>query len=151
MRRCSILLAIRLNASQNHNVVPLHTLQRGYNLFVFFLKRFYSFIFRDKKRYLIIPFQRNINVWLPLARPLLGTWPAAQLCALTGNRTSNLLVHRMALNLLSHASQGSSKRQKITSVDKNIKKMKPSFIVYGSVKYCSHCGKQSGSSSQNQS
>ena len=29
----------------------------------------------------------NINVWLPLTRPLLGTWPTAQACALTGNRT----------------------------------------------------------------
>ena len=27
----------------------------------------------------------NIKVWLPLARPLLGTWPATQACALTGN------------------------------------------------------------------
>ena len=26
--------------------------------------------------------ERNINVWLPLACPLLGTWPAAQACAL---------------------------------------------------------------------
>ena len=23
--------------------------------------------------------------WLPLTRPLLGTWPATQACALTGN------------------------------------------------------------------
>ena len=39
-----------------------------------FLKRFYLFIFREgerkeKER------ERNINVWLPLVRPLLGTWP----------------------------------------------------------------------------
>ena len=26
----------------------------------------------------------NINVWLPLARPLLVTWPTTQACALTG-------------------------------------------------------------------
>ena len=26
--------------------------------------------------------ERNINVWLPLASPLLGTWPATQACAL---------------------------------------------------------------------
>ena len=31
--------------------------------------------------------ETNINVWLPLMRPLLGTWPATQVCALTGNRT----------------------------------------------------------------
>ena len=31
---------------------------------------------REKER------ERNINVWLPLARPLLGTWPATQACAL---------------------------------------------------------------------
>ena len=29
--------------------------------------------------------ERNINEWLPLACPLLGTWPATQACALTGN------------------------------------------------------------------
>ena len=34
----------------------------------------------------------NINVWLPLVRPLLGTWPATQACALTGNRTSDTLL-----------------------------------------------------------
>ena len=29
--------------------------------------------------------ERNINVWLLLQCPLLGTWPATQACALTGN------------------------------------------------------------------
>ena len=29
--------------------------------------------------------ERNINVWLPHAHLLPGTWPAAQACALTGN------------------------------------------------------------------
>ena len=32
--------------------------------------------------------------------------PATQACALTGNPTGNLLVHRSALNPLSHTSQG---------------------------------------------
>ena len=45
------------------------------------LKKFYSFIFRvgemkEKEQ------ERNINVWLPLARSLLGTWPATQAYAL---------------------------------------------------------------------
>ena len=44
--------------------------------------------------------------WLPLLRPLLGTGPATQACALTGNGTSDFLVHRPALNPLSHTSQG---------------------------------------------
>ena len=35
---------------------------------------------------------------LPLARSPLGTWPSIQACALTGNRTSNPLIHRLALN-----------------------------------------------------
>ena len=43
---------------------------------------------------------------LPLTRPLLGTWPATQARALTGNRTSNPLVRRLALHPLSHTSQG---------------------------------------------
>ena len=49
---------------------------------------------------------RNIKVWLPLPCPLLGTWPATQACTLTGNQTGNPLVHRLALNPLSHTSKG---------------------------------------------
>ena len=45
-------------------------------------------------------------MWMPLTRPLLGTWPATQAYALTGNQTSNPLVLRLALNPLSHTSQG---------------------------------------------
>ena len=48
--------------------------------------------------------ERNINVCLPLMRPLLGTWPATQACAPTGNRASDPLVHRPAFNPLSHTS-----------------------------------------------
>ena len=49
---------------------------------------------------------RNINVWLSLTHPLLGTRPATQACALIGNRTSDPLAHRPALNPLSYISQG---------------------------------------------
>ena len=50
--------------------------------------------------------ERNINVWLPLPCPALGTWPETQACALTGNRTSDPLIRRQALNPLSETSQG---------------------------------------------
>ena len=50
--------------------------------------------------------ERNTNVWLPRARPLLGTWPATQAGALTGNRTSDPLVQELILNPLSHTSRG---------------------------------------------
>ena len=75
--------------------------------FIFFcvFKDFiYLLIFREggeKER------ERNINVWLPLEHPLLGTWHTTQACALTGNQTGDPLVHRPALNPLSHTSQGS--------------------------------------------
>ena len=49
---------------------------------------------------------RNINVWLSLACPSLGTRPATQACALTGNRISDPLVRRPVLNPLCHTSQG---------------------------------------------
>ena len=49
--------------------------------------------------------KRNIHR-LPLACPRPGTWPITQACALTGNHTNNLLVHRQAFNPLSHISQG---------------------------------------------
>ena len=50
--------------------------------------------------------ERYIHL-LPLARFQLGTWPATQACALTGNRTVNFLVCGLALNPLSHANHGS--------------------------------------------
>ena len=50
--------------------------------------------------------EKNINVRLPLVHPLLGTWPATQARALTGNRTGTPLVRRPALNPLSHTSEG---------------------------------------------
>ena len=57
---------------------------------------------REKER------ERNTNVWLPLACPQLGNWPATQACVLTGNQTTDPLVCRPALNPLSHTSQGNS-------------------------------------------
>ena len=71
-------------------------------------KRFYLFIFRERggreKEG-----EGNINVWLPFPRPLLGTWLATQAYTLTGNPTSNTLVHRPALSPLSHTNQGHKK------------------------------------------
>ena len=55
---------------------------------------------REKER------ERNVDVWLTLAHPQLGTQPTTQACALPGNRTSNPVVCRLALNPLSHTSQG---------------------------------------------
>ena len=56
---------------------------------------------REKER------EKNVNVWLPLTSPQLGTWPTTEACALTGNWTGNPLVCKPALNPLSHTSQGS--------------------------------------------
>ena len=65
-------------------------------LFILFLERGER---REKER------DRNISVWLSLMRPLLGTWPTTQACALTGNQTSDPLVCKLALNPLNHTSQ----------------------------------------------
>ena len=73
-------------------------------LFFFFLK--ILFICREKGRKK--ERERNINAWLPLVSPLPGTWPANQACALTENRISDFLLCSLALNPLSHTSQGSS-------------------------------------------
>ena len=69
-----------------------------------FFKRFYLFIFRERGRE--GERERNINVWLTLAHLLLWTWPTTQACALTRNPTSDPSVCRLALNPLSHTSQG---------------------------------------------
>ena len=50
-------------------------------------------------------YERYID-WLPLSRPQSGTWLAPQACALTGNQTCDPLVRKLALNPLSHTSQG---------------------------------------------
>ena len=81
--------------------------------FSFFLSFFFKKIFLQT---LFIYFQRgegkererkrNISVWLPLMYPHLGTWPATQASALTGNRTSDPQVCRPDLNPLSLTSQG---------------------------------------------
>ena len=82
---------------------PLHAVTMS-ELPSFFKDLIYLFLQRgegrEKER------KKNIIVWSPLTCPLLGTWPATQACALTGNRTSDPLVHRPALNPLSHTSQG---------------------------------------------
>ena len=52
--------------------------------------------------------ERNINVWLSVMHLVLGTWPATQVCALSGNQTRDPLVRRPALSPLSHTSQGIS-------------------------------------------
>ena len=54
------------------------------NFFYSFLEDFiYLFLERgegrEKER------ERNINVWLPVTHPLLGTWPTTQACAVTGS------------------------------------------------------------------
>ena len=50
-----------------------------------FLFSFFLFFFIERARE--GERERNIKVWLPLVCPLLGTWPATQACALTGNWT----------------------------------------------------------------
>ena len=55
------------------------------SMFPLFEKKNFSYLFieqtegREKER------ERNINVWLPLARPIPETWPATQACALNRN------------------------------------------------------------------
>ena len=69
--------------------------------FFFFLRDLYLFLGggREKER------ERNINVWLLLAHPLVGTWPATQARALTWNPAGHHLVCSPAFNPLRHTSQ----------------------------------------------
>ena len=74
-------------------------------------KKYFIYLFlgrrREEER------EGNIIVWSSLELPLLGTWPATQACALTGNQTSDPLVCRLALNPLSHTSQGAQTSENI--------------------------------------
>ena len=72
-----------------------------------YLKNIYIFyLFLERQEGRENERERNINVWLPLKCPQLGTWPTTQACALTGNRTDTPLLCRPVLNPLSHTSQG---------------------------------------------
>ena len=71
-----------------------------------FFKEDFIYLFLDRGEAREKERERSINVWLPLTHPLLGTWLATLLCALTGNQTSDSLVLRPALNPLSLTSQG---------------------------------------------
>ena len=67
---------------------------------LFCFLRFYLFLEREggkKRGRKTSMYKRYINR-LPLALPQLGAWPTTQACALTRNRTGNLLVHRRAMN-----------------------------------------------------
>ena len=76
-----------------------------YNCELFFNKDFiYLFLEKGEGK----EKEGNINVWLLLMCPLLGSWPATQACALTGNRTDNPMVYRPVLSLLSSTSQGTT-------------------------------------------
>ena len=79
-------------------------LMYNFDFINFFFLRFYLFIFRERGREK--ERVRNINRWLHLLHPPLGTQPATQACGLSRNQISDFLVHRPALNPLSHTSQG---------------------------------------------
>ena len=94
-----------INNRGRHEILCSLYVCESWGLRIFF-SFFWDFIYfyrgewREKER------ERNIDVWLPLTCPLLVTWSATQACALTGNRTSNSLVRRPALNPLNHTRQG---------------------------------------------
>ena len=60
----------------------------------FSLKKFFIHFFLDRGEEREKERERNINVWLPLMCPLLGTWPATQACAITRNQTLATLRFR---------------------------------------------------------
>ena len=72
-----------------------------YNFIELFIQYFPSFHFLFFKDFIYLFLEtgegrekekkRNINVWLPLMWPPLGTWPSTQTCALTENQTGNPL------------------------------------------------------------
>ena len=56
--------------------------------------KYFIYLFLDRREGKEKERERNINVWLPLEHPLLGTWPTTEACALTGNQTGDPFVCR---------------------------------------------------------
>ena len=73
-------------------------------IFYFFKDFIYLFVERGKGREK--ERERNINVWLPLAHPPLGTWPTAQACALDWESNRRPFNSQASTQPLSHTSQG---------------------------------------------
>ena len=71
-------------------------------LVCFFFKILFIFRGRGRER----ERGRETLIGCLLHTPQLGTGPATQACALTGNRTSDLLLCGTVLNQLSHTGQG---------------------------------------------
>ena len=93
----SLLITIVLSSASGIWVAPIKFNSfSGDFSFSFFLKKIF-YLFRERKGGREGEREGNINVLLLLARPLLGTWPTTQACTLTGNPTSNPLIHRLTL------------------------------------------------------
>ena len=75
-------------------------------LLIFFKDFVYLFIFRERGREGERGGVKHQCVFD--SHPLLGTWPATQVCALTGNQTTDPLLCRLALNPLSYICQGTA-------------------------------------------
>ena len=104
-------MSIWLPIIPNSLVKMSHSLNSTWKLL--FLKDFYLFLERGEqgKR------GRETSMCDCLSRnPSLGTWPSIQACVLTGNGTSGHLIHRPALNPLSHTSQGKKTSFRETNV-----------------------------------
>ena len=83
--------------------------------------------------------ERNINVRLPLVCPILGTWPATQACALSGNQMGDTLVLRPVLSTLNHTSQGENRHILYNFCGMWFNKCPPSFTGYKLTYLNSYC------------
>ena len=89
---------------RERNVVWVFSERKNEHSF-FFLRFFKIYLLLERGEGREKEGERNIDQ-LSLAHPQLGTRPATQACALTGNQTGGLLVCKPVLNPLSPSSQG---------------------------------------------
>ena len=106
VRRDTQSVAAGVRLSSRTYLVLLCSIPIESILFNLFFKDFIYLLFLDRGEGREKKWERNINVCSPLTYPLLGTWPATHACALTGNRTGDPLVHKLAFSPLSLTSQG---------------------------------------------
>ena len=96
LQRCCAYQSRYINNGWTFFLIDLEYIHLIRKYYYYFFKKYFIYLFLERWRETSMC-KRNISQLL-LSNPQLGTWPTTQACALTGNRTSDLSVHRLVLS-----------------------------------------------------